>query len=49
VTTFGERAVDVFYVTDLLGQKITSKSRLQAIRENLLEVLESRLSADEAA
>jgi len=49
VTTFGERAVDVFYVTDLLGQKITSKPRLQAIRENLLGVLESRLPADEAA
>ena len=41
VTTFGERAVDVFYVTDLFGQKITSKTRLQAIEEDLLSVLEA--------
>lgn len=41
VTTFGERAVDVFYVTDLIGQKITSKTRLRAIEGNLLDVLES--------
>ena len=41
ITTFGERAVDVFYVTDLLGQKITSRSRLQAIEQNLVEVLDT--------
>ena len=46
VTTFGERAVDVFYVTDLMGQKITSKSRLRAIEDNLMGVLESGKTQD---
>ena len=41
ITTFGERAVDVFYVTDLIGQKITSKTRLQSIEDSLLDVLET--------
>ncbi|HHN73400.1 MAG TPA: hypothetical protein ENK13_04865, partial [Thermopetrobacter sp.] len=40
ITTYGERAVDVFYVTDLTGAKITSATRRDAIRERLLEVLE---------
>ncbi len=39
VTTFGEKAVDVFYVTDLTNRKITSPQRDKAIRERLLAVL----------
>ncbi|MFV2091489.1 MAG: ACT domain-containing protein, partial [Hyphomicrobiales bacterium] len=39
VTTFGERAVDVFYVRDLFGHRITAKSRQEAIRARLLEAL----------
>jgi [protein-PII] uridylyltransferase len=39
ITTFGEKAVDVFYVTDLTGKKITSAPRQKAIRERLLAVL----------
>ena len=39
ITTFGEKAVDVFYVTDLTNKKITSPPRQKAIRERLLEVL----------
>jgi len=39
VATWGERAVDVFYVTDLFGQKITSSSRLQAISKKLKEAM----------
>ncbi len=35
VVTFGERAVDVFYVTDLVGHKITNASREAAIRRRL--------------
>jgi [protein-PII] uridylyltransferase len=40
VATFGERAVDVFYVTDLTGAKIASASRQSAIRRQLKAVLE---------
>jgi [protein-PII] uridylyltransferase len=39
ITTFGEKAVDVFYVTDLTGKKITQESRQKAIRERLEAVL----------
>ena len=39
ITTFGEKAVDVFYVTDLTNKKITSPQRQKAIRERLLAVL----------
>ena len=35
ITTFGEKAVDVFYVTDLIGKKITSESRQEAITSRL--------------
>jgi [protein-PII] uridylyltransferase len=40
VTTFGERAVDVFYVTDLTGAKITSEVKFRSITGELLKVLE---------
>jgi [protein-PII] uridylyltransferase len=36
VATFGERVVDVFYVTDLLGAKITSPTRQAAIKRALI-------------
>jgi [protein-PII] uridylyltransferase len=36
VATFGERVVDVFYVTDLLGDKISSPTRQAAIKRALL-------------
>ena len=37
VATFGERAVDTFYVRDLFGHKITHEGRLKAIEERLLD------------
>jgi [protein-PII] uridylyltransferase len=37
IATFGERAVDSFYVTDLFGGKIESKSRLATIERRLIE------------
>jgi len=37
VATFGERAADSFYVTDLLGDKVESKTRLATIERRLLE------------
>jgi [protein-PII] uridylyltransferase len=36
VATFGERVVDVFYVTDLLGAQITTPTRQAAIKRPLL-------------
>lgn len=37
ITQFGERVVDTFYVTDLLGGKIISKDRLRKIEAAMLE------------
>ncbi|MCH4094210.1 MAG: [protein-PII] uridylyltransferase [Acetobacter peroxydans] len=52
ITTYGVRAVDVFYVKDLFGLKITDKKRLEEIRERLLAGLkeaEAEASAQAAA
>jgi [protein-PII] uridylyltransferase len=38
VATFGERVVDVFYVTDLLGAKISSPTREMTIKRALLQL-----------
>jgi [protein-PII] uridylyltransferase len=38
VATFGERVVDVFYVTDLMGAKIASPTRQAAIKRALAQV-----------
>ena len=40
IATYGERAVDVFYLTDLLGAKITAPARLRALEKRLLEAAE---------
>ncbi len=37
VATYGERAVDTFYVTDLLGEKIDNAARLKSIERRLVE------------
>ncbi|HWK37138.1 MAG TPA: bifunctional uridylyltransferase/uridylyl-removing protein, partial [Sphingomonas sp.] len=37
VATYGERAVDTFYVTDLIGDKIVGAGRIKAIEKRLLE------------
>ncbi|MDF1685654.1 MAG: [protein-PII] uridylyltransferase [Parvibaculaceae bacterium] len=39
VTTYGERAVDVFYVADLMGAKITNAAKRRSIERQLLEAL----------
>ena len=41
IATFGEKAVDVFYVTDLTGAQIVNPSRQGAIRRRLVEALTS--------
>jgi [protein-PII] uridylyltransferase len=40
IATYGERAVDTFYVTDLLGAKIAAPARLKALEKRLLEAAE---------
>jgi [protein-PII] uridylyltransferase len=44
IVTFGERAVDVFYVTDLLGHKIANASREASIRRRLLTAFDGAVS-----
>ncbi|MGK2741870.1 [protein-PII] uridylyltransferase [Tepidicaulis sp. LMO-SS28] len=40
IATFGERAVDVFYVKDLVGHKVTNGNKIKAIQRHLLEALD---------
>ena len=40
IGTYGEKAVDVFYVTDLTGHKIESRQRQKKIHDALLEVFQ---------
>ncbi|HYA79779.1 MAG TPA: [protein-PII] uridylyltransferase [Methylocystis sp.] len=47
VTTFGERAVDTFYVTDLTGQKVVAPSRQAVIEQKLLEAFDEKEPRDE--
>lgn len=37
IATYGERAADTFYVTDLLGEKVESAARLKQVEKRLLE------------
>ncbi|MBB3997788.1 [protein-PII] uridylyltransferase [Aureimonas pseudogalii] len=41
ISTYGEKVVDVFYVTDLLGLKIAGEGRTERIRRRLLAVFDS--------
>ncbi|WP_375402283.1 [protein-PII] uridylyltransferase [uncultured Sphingomonas sp.] len=36
VATYGERAVDIFYITDLTGDRIEGETRLRALKARLL-------------
>ncbi len=49
VATFGERVVDVFYITDLLGAQITSPTRQAAIKRVLIAVFSIRDSEGKPA
>jgi [protein-PII] uridylyltransferase len=54
VATFGERVVDVFYVTDLLGAQISEPTRQMAIKRPLIAVfappsVEARAAKEAAA
>ena len=45
VATYGERAVDTFYVTDLIGGKVENEARLKELEARLLEAASGRVSA----
>jgi [protein-PII] uridylyltransferase len=49
VATFGERARDVFYVTDLLGAQINAPTRQAAIKSALLHLLANGEAAEKPA
>jgi [protein-PII] uridylyltransferase len=40
IATYGERAVDTFYVTDLIGDKIIAPARLKTLEKRLLDAAE---------
>ncbi len=42
ITTYGERAVDVFYVKDIFGLKVERKDKIENIRKRLLGVIEPK-------
>jgi [protein-PII] uridylyltransferase len=44
VATYGERAVDTFYITDLTGDRITQAARLKTLERRLLEVAEGAMA-----
>jgi [protein-PII] uridylyltransferase len=39
ITTFGEKVIDSFYVTDLVGHKISNATRQGNIRRKVLALL----------
>jgi [protein-PII] uridylyltransferase len=48
ITTYGERAVDVFYVKDLFGLKVVHKDKLGEIKTRLETVLQEADAQDPA-
>ena len=49
IATYGERAIDVFYLTDLMGDKIDSATRLKSLEKKLLAIAASPGAQAEAA
>ncbi|UEM03748.1 [protein-PII] uridylyltransferase [Skermanella rosea] len=48
VSTYGEKAIDVFYVKDVFGLKITHESKLAQIREKVLTALSDPVAEAQA-
>ncbi len=46
ITTYGEEAIDTFYVRDAFGLKITSKEKLRRIKNAILEALDGKPEID---
>ena len=49
VSTYGDRVVDIFYVKDGFGLKITSETRIERLQKELLTVLEKSDPANKVA
>ncbi|GAB5480302.1 MAG: [protein-PII] uridylyltransferase [Parasphingorhabdus sp.] len=49
IATYGERAVDTFYITDLLGGKIEAKTRLNNLKKRLVKAAEQKEAEKSAA
>jgi [protein-PII] uridylyltransferase len=49
VTTYGERAVDVFYVKDAFGLKVEHAEKLKAIHDRILDAVAGQARAQPAA
>ena len=45
IATYGERAVDTFYVTDLFGGKVDAAARLKTVEKRLLEAADEDVAA----
>ena len=48
ITTFGEKVIDTFYVTDLVGHKIADEGRQKKIKRRLLRILEGNGSIEQS-
>lgn len=42
ISTFGEKVIDTFYVSDFAGQKIEEPARQEEVRETLIAVMQGR-------
>jgi [protein-PII] uridylyltransferase len=49
IATYGERAVDVFYLTDLIGDKVSGTQRLKSLERRLLDAAAGIQQAQVAA
>jgi len=48
IATYGERAVDTFYITDLIGDKVEGAQRLKALERRLLDAAAGEEARDAA-
>jgi [protein-PII] uridylyltransferase len=49
ISTYGERAVDTFYITDLFGAKITNRVRLNNLKKKLIAAATEKTEVDRVA
>lgn len=47
ITTYGERAVDVFYVKNVFGLKVEQEAKIKSIENKLMEIISGRIAEEE--